>query len=191
MAWGGFQLGGVEVTHRQFPLVSAWACTIHKVQGISVDEIAVKLNGRFNPNQAYVALSRVPNFSGLHLLDFSSSKFTCSSKVNGSFTTKISTIRHTYRMYNFVHSCPMWGIIFSRNNSLSQRLQPLLAWVCMSIWLPMFSSYYHYHHRYHHFVFTFAWGVVLTTLSNVVPHSDNRWRTLPPCLIFSRLVILQ
>jgi len=73
---------GAEVTRRQFPLVPAWACTIHKVQGISVDEIVVSLNGRFNPGQAYVALSRVRNFSGLHLLDFSSSKFTCNSKVS-------------------------------------------------------------------------------------------------------------
>jgi len=70
-----------EVTRKQFPLVPAWGCTIHNVQGISVDQIVVNLSGRFNPGQAYVALSRVRTFSGLHLLEFSASKFTCSSKV--------------------------------------------------------------------------------------------------------------
>ena len=72
---------GAEVTRKQFPLVPAWGCTIHKVQGVSVDQILVNLSGRFNLGQAYVALSRVRTFSGLHLMEFSVSKFKCSPRV--------------------------------------------------------------------------------------------------------------
>ena len=65
----------------QFPLTLDWGCTIHKVQGITVDCIVVCMSGRFNPGQAYVALSQVRSMSGLYLTDFNASKITTSDKV--------------------------------------------------------------------------------------------------------------
>lgn len=50
-----------------FPVTLAWATTIHKAQGASLDRIIVDLHALWEPGQAYVALSRVRSGSGLML----------------------------------------------------------------------------------------------------------------------------
>lgn len=51
-----------------------WGCTIHKVQGKTLDKIIVNIKGKgtFMPS-IYVALSQVKNLNGLFLLGFDAS----------------------------------------------------------------------------------------------------------------------
>ena len=73
---------GSEITRLQFPLTLAWATTIHKVQGLTLDEIVVdKKGGCFNPGQPYVAFSRVKTLQGWHILNFNPTAIKASDKV--------------------------------------------------------------------------------------------------------------
>ncbi len=50
-----------------FPATLAWATTIHKAQGASLDRLIVDLERLWEPGQAYVALSRVRSGKGLSI----------------------------------------------------------------------------------------------------------------------------
>ncbi len=50
-----------------FPVTLAWATTIHKAQGASLDRLTVDLSALWEPGQAYVALSRVRSAEGLSI----------------------------------------------------------------------------------------------------------------------------
>lgn len=63
---------------KYFPVCAAFAITIHKSQGITVDNAIIGLDKVFVPSQTYVACSRVRSLSGLFLISLPPVKsFSC------------------------------------------------------------------------------------------------------------------
>lgn len=61
-----------EIQGIQFPITLAWACTVHKVQGLTMDRIVISfhlnIQRSFNHGQIYVAISRAKTLQGIYTL---------------------------------------------------------------------------------------------------------------------------
>ena len=62
------------------PLTLAWAITVHKSQGMSIDKLHVSLGDVFCEGQCYVALSRATGKAGLQIQGFQPSVVRVSMK---------------------------------------------------------------------------------------------------------------
>ena len=78
--WPSENIPGIGIS--QLPLILAWALTIHKAQGATLDIAEIDAgSGIFECGQTYVALSRVKSLEGLYLTSFDASRIKVSRKV--------------------------------------------------------------------------------------------------------------
>ena len=66
----------------QIPLIYSWAITIHKAQGLTLENAVIDIGTNvFADGQTYVALSRVKSLDGLYLTSFDYTKIKCNPLV--------------------------------------------------------------------------------------------------------------
>lgn len=73
--------GTIKARAVQYPLRLAYAITVHKSQGMSIDSARIDLTKVFEYGQGYVAISRVRSLKGLHLTGINDAAFAMSPKV--------------------------------------------------------------------------------------------------------------
>ena len=67
---------------QQIPLILSWAITIHKAQGITLDEACINIGSSvFEYGQTYVALSRIKTLAGLYIKSLDISRIKANPKV--------------------------------------------------------------------------------------------------------------
>jgi hypothetical protein len=90
--WQSDKIPGIGVS--QVPLILAWALTIHKSQGATLDTAEIDVgSGIFECGQTYVALSRVKSLDGLYLTSFDVTKIRINKKVKEFYDNL--TLNHT------------------------------------------------------------------------------------------------
>ncbi|KAK2886446.1 hypothetical protein Q8A73_020392 [Channa argus] len=75
------------VVRKQFPIKLAFACTIHKVQGMTTRSAVVSLNHIFEPGMACVAVSRLTSLSGLHIVHMDETKLYANPEITSALET--------------------------------------------------------------------------------------------------------
>ncbi len=79
--WDVIEDGKTLAQIEQIPLRLAWAITVHKSQGMSLDAVEVDLSKAFVFGQGYVALSRVRTLAGLKVLGLSANALQVDPKI--------------------------------------------------------------------------------------------------------------
>ena len=121
-----YQFHQHTVIRTQFPLTPAAAKTIHKAQGLTYDEIVVKMRDKKEDHMHYVALSRVRNLAGLQILELHEDKIT----VNPLVKQEMERLRSDAQLnlcFKPIYNLPEDTIklVFHNTRSLHKHIQDL------------------------------------------------------------------
>ncbi len=112
----------------QFPIRLAWAITIHKSQGMSLDAALIDLTKSFSLGMGYVALSRVRSLDGLYLKGFNDRSLQLAQEVYDlDFSLRyFSKVNDLTKKDLFIDELDQ---IYSNNNLIDQVLfEKLIDW---------------------------------------------------------------
>lgn len=88
------------VSRTQIPLRLAYAVTIHKMQGSTLDSALIDIgSGVFEYGQAYVALSRVRSLDALYVYDFDPIAFKAHPKVKEFYKNMVNEYKNDFEQY--------------------------------------------------------------------------------------------
>lgn len=90
--------GEVQAARNQIPLILAWALSIHKAQGQTLERVKVDLRRAFEKGQAYVALSRATCKEGLQVLGFDERKVMAHERVRQFYDSLYSAAEAAKRI---------------------------------------------------------------------------------------------
>jgi ATP-dependent DNA helicase PIF1 len=99
VSWEVMEEGKILAAIEQVPLRLAWAITVHKSQGMSLDAAEVDLSKSFVYGQGYVALSRVRSLAGLKVLGMNANALMVDPKiitVDGRFKVESDMAEETF-----------------------------------------------------------------------------------------------
>lgn len=118
--WSSEKIPGIGIS--QVPLILAWALTIHKSQGSTLDMAEIDVgNNIFECGQTYVALSRVKSLDGLYLTSFDVNKIRVNKKVK-DFYEKLTLLEEEVKKVEENNECGKISI-FCTSNSFNNILQ--------------------------------------------------------------------
>ena len=97
--WPSENIPGIGIS--QVPLILAWALTIHKSQGATLECAEVDVgSGIFECGQTYVALSRVKSLDGLYLTSFDVSRININKHVQDFYNSLPRVLETPERLVN-------------------------------------------------------------------------------------------
>lgn len=124
--------GDIQAKRNQLPLILAWALSIHKAQGQTLERVTVNLGRVFEKGQAYVALSRATTQQGLRVLGFDKSKVMAHERVV-EFYGKLYTAEHA----NGLRPSTIMNLVTARRGEKAQATAPIQPTVKKSVAVDM------------------------------------------------------